>query len=61
MTEFVFGPYRLEVDVEATRAWYVTATPPAAVTAPTAGTMPPPLGPCRRRWRISDPWDWTGK
>ena len=22
MTEFVFGPYRLEVDVEATRAWY---------------------------------------
>ena len=22
MAEFVFGPYRLEVDVEATRAWY---------------------------------------
>lgn len=22
MTEFVFGPYRLEVDVEATRNWY---------------------------------------
>lgn len=22
MTEFVFGPYRMEVDVEATRMWY---------------------------------------
>ena len=24
MTEFVFGPYRLEVDAEATRRWYDT-------------------------------------
>ena len=52
MTEFVLGPYRLEVDVEATRAWYdVTTTRPAAVTAPTAGTSPPPRRPCHRRWR----------
>ena len=28
MTEFVFGPYRLEVDVEATRAWYAVHNEP---------------------------------
>ncbi len=28
MTEFVFGPYRLEVDVEATRAYYAAHNEP---------------------------------
>ena len=28
MAEFVFGPYRLEVDVEATRAWYAAHNEP---------------------------------
>ncbi len=36
MTEFVFGPYRLEVDVEATRAYYA-AHPLPAVTCDCAG------------------------
>ena len=42
MTEFVFGPYRLEVDVEATRAYYAAHNEPWIILrpAPGAGILP---------------------
>ena len=62
MTEFVFGPYRLEVDVEATRDWYdhLRTMPPAAVDCAYCRNYAAAVGgSCRRRWRrFWNPWGW---
>jgi len=52
MTGFVFGPYRMEVDVEATRAWYERCGDTAGGCdclycknfAAAVGTLPPEVG-----------------
>ena len=45
MTEFVFGPYRLEVDVEATRAYYAAHNEPWIICtcAGCAASAPPKI------------------
>lgn len=62
MTEFAYAPYRLLVDVEATRAWYdAHGEPGEAAAVRTAATSWPPYPLCRwkKRRAFWIHWAWT--
>ena len=61
MTEFVFGPYRLEVDVEATRNWYdLYGEPAGGCDCAYCRNFTAAVETLRRRWgNFWLDWDWT--